>query len=72
MVGWNKDGSTVKALYIGEYPCTGIVKESRVKYGGSVGYWLDLVEPLFLPNGEKRVTVMVDETQVTHDFGVLE
>jgi hypothetical protein len=70
-MGWNKDGSTVKALYLSEYPVTGIVKESRVKYGGTVSYWLDLIEPLYLHNGERRETVLVDENQLTHDFGVL-
>lgn len=70
-MGWNKDGSTVRALYLKEYPCTGIVKESRVKYGGTVSYWLDLIEPLYMPNGELRETVLVDENELTHDFGVL-
>lgn len=70
-MGWNKDGSTVKALYLSEYPVTGIVKESRVKYGGTVSYWLDLIQPLYLHNGEMRETVLVDENQLTHDFGVI-
>lgn len=70
-MGWNKDGSTVKALYLSEYLCTGVVKESRVKYGGTVSYWLDLDEPLYLHNGEQRKTVLVDENQVIADFGVL-
>jgi hypothetical protein len=71
-MGWNKDGSTVKAMYLSEYPCVGVVKESRVKYGGKVGYWLDLVEPLYLHNGEQRTTVMVNEDQLVADFGVIE
>ena len=40
-MGWNKDGSTVKAMYLSEYPVTGIVTESRVKYGGTVQYTID-------------------------------
>jgi hypothetical protein len=70
-MGWNKDGSTVKAMYLSEYPVTGVVMESRVKYGGSVSYWLKLTEPFFL-NGSIRETLMVDENQVTHDFGVID
>jgi hypothetical protein len=69
-MGWNKDGSTVKALYLSEYPVTGKVMESRVKYGGAVSYWLQLDEPLHL-FGTTRDTVMVDENQLTHDFGVI-
>ena len=70
-MGWNKDGSTVRGMYLSEYPVTGVVKESRVKYGGTVSYWLDLIVPLYLHNGERRDTVLIDENQLTHDFGVL-
>ena len=71
-MGWNKDGSTVKALYLGEYECTGTVTESRVSYGGRVLYTLELNEPLALPfTGELRETVIVNEDQVTADFGVV-
>ena len=48
-MGWNKDGSTVKALYLSQYECVGTVRESRVSYGGRVLYTLDLDEPLGLP-----------------------
>ena len=36
-MGWNKDGSTVKAEYC-DTVFTGVVLESRVKYGGKVQY----------------------------------
>ncbi len=71
-MGWNKDGSTVKALYLSQYECVGTVKESRVSYGGRVLYTLDLDEPLALPfTSELRETVIVGENQVVSDFGVL-
>jgi hypothetical protein len=70
-MGWNKDGSTVKGLYLSEYPVTGVVIESRVKYGGDVSYWIQLDQPLFL-FGTYRDTVSINETQLTHDFGVIE
>ena len=77
-MGWNKDGSTVKAMYLSEYPVTGIVTESRVKYGGAVQYTIALTEPLQLPwrgvmvgDGPRNV-VMVNENQITADFGVIE
>ena len=69
-MGWNKDGSTVRAMYLSEYPVTGVVIESRVKYGGEVSYWLTLTEPFYM-NGELRKTVMVDERQVIADYGVI-
>jgi curli biogenesis system outer membrane secretion channel CsgG len=70
-MGWNKDGSTIKALYLSEYMVTGKVTESRVRYGGTVSYHIDLVEPLFL-FGTLRDSVIVDETQVLVDFGIIE
>ena len=71
-MGWNKTGSTIKALYLGEYECVGVVEESRVSYGGSVLYTVQLDEPLVLPfSGEQREVVIVNESQVTADFGVI-
>jgi hypothetical protein len=69
-MGWNKDGSTVKGLYLSEYPIAGVVIESRVKYGGDVSYWIQLDQPLFL-FGTYRETVSINEHQLTHDFGVV-
>lgn len=75
-MGWNKDGSTVKALYLSEYLVTGVVTESRVKYGGDVSYWLKLDEPLVLPaewsDRRPRTDVLVNERQIIADFGILE
>lgn len=70
-MGWNKDGSTVKGLYLSEYPVTGVVTESRVRYGGSVCYHIDLIEPLHI-FGSIRDCVILDEKQITHDFGIVE
>jgi len=71
-MGWNKDGSTIRGLYLGEYPFTGEVQESRVTYGGKVHYTVKLDSPLVLPfSGEAREVIIVNENQVTHDFGVL-
>ena len=70
-MGWNKDGSTVKALYLSEYPVTGVVVESRVRLGGTVSYWLELLEPLYV-FGSMRESVIVSEDQVTADFGIME
>ena len=72
-MGWNKDGSTVKALYLGEYECVGVVEESRISYGAAVLYTIKLNEPLVLPfNGEQREVIIVNQTQIIADFGVIE
>lgn len=70
-MGWNKDGHTVKGLYLNEYPVTGVVKESRVKYGGEVSYWIDLDESFYLFH-TLRDTVTLSENELTHDFGILQ
>lgn len=71
-MGWNKDGSTIRGNYLGEYPFTGQVTESRVSYGGKVLYTVKLDNPIVLPFcGESREVVIVNEDQVTADFGVL-
>ena len=70
-MGWNKTGSTVKGLYLFEYPVTGTVVETYVRYGGTVSYHVQLDEPLFL-FGSTRDLVILDEKQITHDFGVIE
>ena len=70
-MGWNKDGHTVKGLYLNEYPVTGVVKESRVKYGGEVSYWIELEESFYLFH-TLRDNVILSENELTHDFGVLQ
>lgn len=70
-MGWNKDDSTIKALYLSEYPVIGKVIESRVTYGGRVSYFVKLDEPLYL-FGTHRDHVIIDENQLVADFGVLQ
>lgn len=71
MMGWNKDGSTIKAVYL-DRPITGVVLNSRVKYGGQVQYQVQLEQPIFLPwSTEARDIVLVDDSDVIADFGVM-
>jgi len=71
-MGWNKDGSTIKAVYL-DRPVTGVVLNSRVKYGGQVQYQVKLDEPVYFTwsGGEPRDTVLVDEGDVIADFGIM-
>ena len=61
-MGWNKNGSTVVADYLGQ-KVTGIVTESRVKYGGEVQHIVDLFFPITL-FGSERTTVLLDASEV--------
>ena len=65
-MGWNKDGSTVKAEYCGT-TFTGMVLESRVKYGGKVQHTLDLFQPISLfSTSDHRTTVLLEDSEIRH------
>lgn len=71
-MGWNKDGSTVKAEYLGTL-VTGVVENSRVKYGGKVQYTVKLDEPvMFRWRSEPTYVVLIDEDELIADYGVIE
>ena len=70
-MGWNKDGSTVKAVYC-DTVFDGMVLESRVKYGGTVQYKV-AAEPFYVASLKTiRSVVLVDEDDIMADFGVIE
>jgi len=61
---WNLEGQRIRARYLGQ-EIQGRVRESRVKYGGSVQHTLELDEPVVLrwrtgPVGH----LLVDDTEV--------
>lgn len=69
-MGWNKDGSTIRAEYCGA-EFDGIVLESRVKYGGQVQYKVKS-DPFWVHDLQQyREVVLIDENDVLVDFGVL-
>ena len=71
-MGWCKDGSTIKANYLGD-EVVGVVEESRVKYGGKVQYRVKLDEPVQLRwRNEPTDVVLIDEDELIADFGVIE
>ena len=74
-MGWNKEFHTVKAMYLSEYPVIGVVTETRIRYGGSIQHELKLKEPLWMPwsdvDDEPRTTVLVNDKQIVHDFGII-
>lgn len=41
-MNWNLEGKKVTGMYMGEFPVTGKVEFSRVKYGGSVEHYIAL------------------------------
>jgi hypothetical protein len=63
-MSWVLDGQRIKANYLGE-AVTGRVLSSRVKYGGSVQYSVELDEPIQLPwRSESSSMLLVDKNEV--------
>jgi hypothetical protein len=60
---WHIEGARVEGRYMGVYPFTGTVVESRVCYGGQVKHTVELDEPIFV-FGTKRELIMVLDDQI--------
>ena len=60
---WDLTGDRVNGLYMGLFPYSGLVTESRVKYGGDVQYTVKVDEP-FKVYGAVRDTVLVSLTEI--------
>lgn len=60
---WNLEGKRINGLYMGLFPYSGLVTESRVKYGGSVQHTVKVDEP-FKVYGAVRNTVLVGTDEV--------
>lgn len=63
---WNLEGKKVFGYYLDEYPVTGVVKESRVKYGGKVSHTVDL-DKFVLVHGSIRTRVLLEDCEVITD-----
>lgn len=68
-MAWIKDGKRVKARYLGSENVTGVVVESRVRYGGKVCYTVNLDAPVqFRWRSEPTNVVIVDENEIDAEF----
>ena len=61
------DGRRVTGKYMGEYPVSGIVYLSRVKYGGGMSHHVTLSRPISV-YGAVRDSVILDAKEI---LGVL-
>ena len=60
---WNLEGRRVIGMYMGEFPVAGVVRLSRVKYGGVVSHHVELDKPIKVYNAV-RDRVILDEPEV--------
>lgn len=45
-MSWNKEGQRVAGVYLNAYTVSGVVTESRVRYGGTVQHTVKLDQPV--------------------------
>lgn len=57
---WNREGERVAGVYIKAYTVSGIVTESRVKYGGTIQHTVKLDESITV-FGRVAETLLLDE-----------
>jgi hypothetical protein len=60
---WNLEGQRINGLYMGLFPYSGLVENSRVKYGGDVQHTVIVDEP-FKVYGEVRERILVSVAEV--------
>ena len=60
---WNYEGMTVTGKYMGEFPVTGKVELSGVKYGGEVPHHVALDNPIMV-YGATRERVILEHRNV--------
>jgi hypothetical protein len=62
-MSWNLEGKRVNGFYMGQFPYTGMVVESRVKYGGQVQHTVQVDAP-FEAYGSVRDHVLVSVAEI--------
>ena len=59
-MSWNKEGQQVAGLYLGAYAVSGLVTESRVRYGGTVQHTVKLDAPVVVFGRTAEVLLLDD------------
>ena len=60
---FNLKNMIVTGKYMGEFPVTGKVRLSRVKYGGGVTHHIDLIDPIEI-YGSIRESVILNHFEI--------
>lgn len=57
-MSWNLEGKRVIGMYMGEFPVAGVVRLSRVKYGGGVSHHVELDKPIQVYNAVRDRVIL--------------
>lgn len=60
-MNWNLEGKRINGLYMGLFPYSGLVTESRVKYGGKVQHTVKLDETIKVYGVEREFVLVSPE-----------
>ena len=60
-MSWNKEGKQVAGVYLGAYTVSGMVTESRVRYGGTVQHTVKLDQPMTVFGRSAEVLLLDNE-----------
>jgi hypothetical protein len=58
---WNREGTRVAGVYLKSFTVTGLVTESRVKYGGRVQHTVKLDAPVTVFGRVAEVLLLTEE-----------
>jgi hypothetical protein len=58
---WNREGDRVAGVYLGAYTVSGVVTESRVRYGGTVQHTVKLDKPMTVFGRSAEVLLLDNE-----------
>jgi hypothetical protein len=65
-MSWNMEGLHVEATYLEDFKVSGVVVESRVRYGGTVCHTIVLDKPLHMRwRQEPAERVIIDHETIT-------
>jgi hypothetical protein len=64
-MNWNKEGQRVSGVYLGAYTVTGVVQNSRVKYGGKVQHRVLLDQTVKVFGRDADELLLDDEELIT-------
>ena len=59
-MNWNLEGKRINGMYLGLWPYSGLVTNSRVMYGGRVQHTVQVDEP-FKAYGQVREHILVED-----------
>lgn len=59
---WDRSNQRIRGVYLGEYEYDGIVRSSRIKYGGTVQHTVDLLDSIEV-YGDQRDVIVVNESE---------